>query len=139
MVFPKNPIQQFTIEEIHAHIRKIGGRVGWLLHKRGDTVFIIGGEYAKPRGFFDGNTDRTHCQVGAMIEVERDHRLVIHGVDMIAGKDEHEFGKIPFDKGKILLDGICRSGEPIGVVTCLIGSKNFDTAGKVTVQIPWSA
>ena len=108
MIFPKHRIEQFTVEEIDTHVRKVGGRIGGLFQKRSDTIFIVCGENAKTRGFSYGNVDRAHGHVRLLVQMEGDHRLIIHRVNMIAGEDQHQVRKISFDKAKILLHGIGR-------------------------------
>ena len=57
-----------------------------------------------------------HCaerDVSAVLLVERNHRAIVHAVDMVAGKDEHIVAACLHDEAEILVDGVRGALVPI--------------------------
>ena len=105
--------QQFGVKDVDPHrcqrdVRVAGdrGRVGGLLDERGDVVVLVHGHNAEadrlhPRHFEAGDGD-----VRAGLAMLLQDQLVVHLVDVVAGQDDHVFGRVALDDVDVLVDRI---------------------------------
>ena len=84
MVLPQDAVKQVAVEQIDAHVGEIRGRFGRFFNKCCNFIIIICCKDAKARSFFNGNAYRSDGQIRLVVEMERDHRFIIHCVNMIA-------------------------------------------------------
>ena len=82
-------------------------RVGRFFLKTNDAPVVIGFNHTKTtRSFLGGNFECRHGDFGAGFDVLLEHLLVIHFVDVIAGKDEDEIGLFGANGINVLVDGV---------------------------------
>ena len=63
--------------------------------------------------FFERYNHGAKSDIRVVLLVERDHRAIVHAVDMVAGKDEHIVAACLHDEAEILVDGIRGALVPI--------------------------
>ncbi len=72
--------------------------------------------------------DDTHGDVRAFLDVVRDHRTVVHLVDVVAGQNEHVLGPMRENEIDILVDRIRRAAIPHGSQLLLRGNRLHEFA-----------
>ena len=81
--------------------------LGGLFLKADDAPVLVGFDHAKLLGGFGGgNLDGGHGDIGGGIDVLLQHLGVIHFVDVVAGKNEDEFGALAADGIDVLVNGV---------------------------------
>ena len=106
-----------------------------LLLEVDDAVRLIRDHDAEAAGFFHGNGhdgDSDICFVGFVIV---QHDLIVHLVDMVAGKNEDIVRIVSINEFNVLEDGVCGTAVPVASLRALIGSQQSYTAD-IAVQIP---
>ena len=115
VIFPQGPVEQVKVEQVNAHVDQVGGWFFRFFDEGFHVVLFIHRQNAKTGGFFHRDTDGGHGQVSLVGQVVLDHPVVIHGIDVITGKDQDQVGGTLLDESKVLLDGIGGAFEPVGL------------------------
>src|SRR6516225_2548695 len=129
----KDGNEKLGIEDINTHgsvtvCRFVRGslRLGGLFLEAADAPMLVGFDNAELLGSFRRwNFERRDGNVSAGIDVLLKHLGVIHFVDMVARKDEHEFAALAAYGVNILINGIGGPLVPLLRNTHL-RRKNFD-------------
>ena len=66
------------------------------------------------------------------------HPGIVHGVNVVAGQDEHILRNCQVDEVQVLVDGICRTLIPVCSLLTGVGRQDEDTA-LTLIQIPGAA
>ena len=80
--------------------------------------------------------DTGYGQLSLMIDMKSDHRIVIHLIDMISGKDQGQVWLAIFHPTEVLLHGIGGTQEPIRRAAGAVRGINAYAAGEIAVQVP---
>ena len=76
--------------------------------------------------------------VGLLFDMEFEHGVVIHAVNMVAGQNEHIVRIILLDKAHILIDSVGRAAIPLAALTLDVRRKH-ENAAVGQVQVPRAA
>ena len=89
---------------------------------------------AEARRFLPRNLAHGDGQIRALGDMLAEHGIVVHLIDMVAGKHEDVF-RIPLgDERDILIDGVCRTLVPFAGLAGLIRRQNVNAAvGQVKI------
>ena len=72
--------------------------------------------------------------VGAALLVERDHRAVVHLVDVVAGEHEHRLGAMLLDDVQVLVNGVGGAAIP-DFAELLLRRNDVDELAELAVQV----
>ncbi len=78
-----------------------------------DSIGVVGGQNTEFVGPFDGYVDHPDRDVGFTLFVIRDHRTIVHLVNMIAGEDQHMGGAMRLDELDVLIHRVRGSAIPV--------------------------
>ena len=81
--------QRLLREDVDAHRRQVALRLLGFLLPLGDPIVLVKGEDAHARRLGEWHAPDGDRHVRTMAAMRGDERLVIHLVDVVAGKDQH--------------------------------------------------
>src|SRR5579859_364227 len=125
----------FTAEDINAHRAQCSTRLSRFLFKRVYAPFSVCFQDAKAGTFLKRYNNCTQSSIGAALLMERDHRPVVHTIDMVASKDEHIVIVRFHNEVQILVDSVGRTLIPFRILTPSIGLKQAHAA-LLSIQVP---
>ncbi len=112
-VAPEQVEQELRLEDVDAHRgeRHLGlvrhaRRILRLLEEGDDAVVSIDMHDAEPGRFHARHLEAPDRHVGAAVDVQLQHQLVVHAVDVVAGEDDDVARAIAGDDVDVLEDGV---------------------------------
>jgi len=133
-------VEKIGIEDIdpHGHERSISATghrlrvIGFFLEAH-DPEMVIDGHDPEAARLAQGDLNATDREVGLVLEMEGQHRPVVHLVDMVAGQDQHVSRLVGSEDIDVLIQGV--RGSPIpGLMDALGGGKDLDEFSELLVQ-----
>ena len=100
-------------------------RIGRLLEKIDDARRLVHVHDAEAGGFHARHLDAADGNVGAGIDVLRQHHAVVHLVDVIAGQDDDVVHAVTLDDIDVLGHGIGSAEIPLALVDALRGRQDI--------------
>ena len=67
-----------------------------------------------------------------------EHAGIVHGVDVVAGEDQHVIRIGELDESNVLIDSISRAAIPFGILLASVRRQN-EAAAAVAIEIPCTA
>ena len=113
-------------EDVDAHGRQ--GHVGVSGHGRGvlgfldelaDAVVVVDAHHAEARGLLQWHLYTAHRDVRLGLDEGREHRAVVHLVDVVARQYQHELRVVAADDIDVLVDRVGGAGIPRSLDTLL--------------------
>ena len=125
--------EHLSIEKVDAHggVDFVGMqarrfRIFWFFLEADDAPVAIGFDHAETSGgFLGGDFEGGDGDFGAGFDVLLEHLLVIHFVDVVAGKNENEIRLLGADGINVLVDGVGGALIPV-LGNAHLGRENFD-------------
>ena len=128
--------QRLLREDVDAHRGEVALGLLGLLLPLDDPVVLVEGEDAHPRRLGQRHAADGDRHVGAVAAVGRHERLVVHLVDVVAGEDQDDVGRVVLDDVDVAQDGIGRAAVPLGELAALdVRLEQLDPAA-VAVEVP---
>ena len=122
-------------EDVDTHRSKIASGLRGFLFKLEDFFALVRDNETETRCLLPRNGISGDRDIGLIALMELEQDLVVHLINMITAEDENILGVIVFHVLKVLVDGIGRTGVPLGIVRLLIRRENAH-ATDVSVKIP---
>ena len=122
-------------EDVNAHGRLVGLGLLGLFFKFNNVVVRVRIHDAEAARFFPRHRAHSNRRIRAFADVVLQHGVVVHLINMVAGKNQDVIRVILLDKRHVLIDGVCRAAIPVARLARLIGRQNEHAAGG-QVQIP---
>ena len=136
-------VQERGVEKVNAHagerrVRPARQRFRLLrfLGETHDAPSLVHADHAEGVRLRRRHLDRAHGHVGAVLHVVRDHRAVVHLVDVIAGKDEHVRRVVVTDDVEVLVHRVGGAGVPRGFDALLRRQQLHELAELATQEAP---
>src|SRR5579872_4316433 len=105
-VFDKDTGQRVATKYVDAHRAQCAAWLAWLLLKRVYLSLRIRFQNAKAGAFLDRYDHSPKGDIGVALLVERDHRPVVHTINMVASEDDDIVVTLLHNEVKILVDGV---------------------------------
>ena len=112
--------------ERHVGLAGDAGRVGGLLDEGGDHVLLVDVHHAEAGGLHARHLEAADGDVGVLVDVLLQHQLVVHLVDVVAGEDDHELGRVVGDDVEVLVDRVGGALVPLGLGDALGGGEDVE-------------
>ena len=125
-------------KDVHAHAGLVALGMGGLFLKFGNAVVLVGVHDAEAAGFVPRNLADGNGAVGVVLDVELQHLVIVHLVNVVAAEDQYVIRVELLDELDVLVDGVGRAGIPFAGLAGHIGGQHIDTAVS-KVQIPRGA
>ena len=122
-------------EYVNAHRCFVALRLFGLFIKLIDRTVLTCIQDSEARSLFPRHLNLSDGAVCLFLLMVCDHFGIIHFINMITRKDHHIVRVIPFNKGNILINRVCRTLVPIGLAPALIRRQHMNT-GVHAVKIP---
>ena len=137
---------ELGIENVDAHrgiamssvVRRFLGRSGFFLEADDAPILVHFDNAELAGGLRDGNLNRGDGDLAAGICVLLEHLGVVHLVDVIAGKNKHEFGALAADGVDVLINGVRRALIP-GLRNAHLRGNHFDVFAEAGERRPAGA
>ena len=130
--------QFFPGKDIHTHGSLVGLGVLGLFFELNDVVVRVGVHNAEAAGIGPGHFAHGDGGVRLVTDVEIQHVIVVHLIDVVTAEDEHIIRIILGDERHVLINGVGRAAIPFAALSLLIGGEN-EHAAVGQVQVPGSA
>jgi len=131
-------LQRLPAEYVDSHGSQVTARICRLLLKLGDTVILIGDHDTEAACLFDRNRHTCDGDICVVCFVIFQHNLIIHLIDVVAGKDQNVVRIVAFHVLQVLINGVRGTGIPVTALAPLVRRKNGNSSD-ITVQIPRNA
>jgi hypothetical protein len=109
------------------------GPAGRLLDEAADAVVVGGGDDPERACGIDRHAQRGNAQVRPARQVLREHRRVVHLVDVIPGEHQHVLRRMRVDDVEILQHGVGRAHVP-RAIHALLRRQHFEELAEIRVE-----
>ena len=131
-------LQRLPAEYVDSHGSQVTARICRLLLKLGDTVILIGDHDTEAACLFDRHRHTCDGDICVVCFVIFQHNLIIHLIDVVAGKDQNVVRIVAFHVLQVLINGVRSTGIPVTALASLVRRKNGNSSD-ITVQVPRNA
>ena len=131
----KRFLKRLPVKYVNTHRRQIAAGIRRFLLEIRNSAAFVGNHDAEALCFLHGNRHYCDSHLSAVLLVEVKHHLIIHLINMIAGKNQHILRVVRLHIGNILIYRIRRAGVPLAIGAFLIG-RQYRNAADVPVKIP---
>jgi len=135
----KHLAEKFPCEDIDTHGCKIALRMFRFLFKFYDTSAFICIHDTETACFFHWNFDNCDGCICVSLLMSCEHFVIVHLVNMVAGKDEDIFRIKFIDKVDILGNCICSSAVYVQILICFLTWRKNVNAAVFGIKSPASA
>ena len=121
-------LQCLPAEYVDSHGSQVAARMRRLLLELGDTVILIGDHDTEAACLFDRHRHTCDGDICVICFVIFQHNLVIHFVDVVAGKNQNVVRIVAFHVLQVLINGVRSTGIPVTALAPLVRRKNGNSS-----------
>ena len=133
--------QEFRVEDVDAHrgehrvrLAGQGFRVVGLFLELDDAALFIDLHHAEAARLALRHPDAAHRHVHLVLDVRREHRPVVHLVDVVTGHDQDVARRVVADDVDVLVDRVGGAGVPRGLADPLLRGEQFEELVELAAQ-----
>ena len=123
---------------VNPHRGKITSRIRRFFLKFCNLILFICNYDSEPAGLLHRNRHGSDGYIRLILLVKIQHLLIIHLVNMIAGKNQNIIRIITLHKLHVLINRVRRSRIPFAIRTFLVRRQDCNTS-HIAVQVPWNS